>query len=56
MYNGLNKALQKCFSTLLSEWKRCLTPNEPFISHIMARTNYIRWDDNDVSFVLDQYP
>jgi hypothetical protein len=21
----------------------------------MARTSYIRWDDNDVSFVLDQH-
>jgi len=36
----------------------CLTPNEQFFSHIMARTNYIRWDD-DARFVLyiqlDQY-
>ena len=24
-------------------------------SHIMARTSYIRWNDNDVYFVLDQH-
>jgi len=27
----------------------CLTPNEQFFSYIMARTSYIRWDD-DVRF------
>ena len=30
-------------------------PNEQFFSYIMARTSYIRWDDNDVLFVLDQH-
>ena len=31
----------------------CLTPNKQFFSYIMAKTSYIRWDDNDVNFVLD---
>ena len=31
-------------------------PNEQFFSYMyfMARVSYIRWDDNDVRFVLDQ--
>ena len=33
----------------------CLTTNENFVSYIMARTRYIRRDDNDVGFVLDQH-
>ena len=33
----------------------CLTPSEQLFSHIMARTSYIWWDDDDVCFVLDQY-
>ena len=33
----------------------CLTPNEQLISYIMARTSYLRWDDHDVCFVLDQH-
>jgi transglutaminase-like putative cysteine protease len=39
--------LQSC--VVYSEWVRdhCLTPNEQFLSYIMARTSYIRWDDND---------
>jgi len=28
---------------------------EQFFNHIMVRTSYIRWNDNDVSFVLDQH-
>jgi hypothetical protein len=32
----------------------CLTPNELFFSYIMARTSYIRWDDNDISFIIDR--
>ena len=28
--------------------------NEQFFSYIMARTNPIQWDDDDVRFVLDQ--
>jgi len=27
-------------------------PNEQIFSYIMARTSYIRWDDDDVCFVL----
>ena len=33
----------------------CLPPKEPFFSYIMTRTTYIRWDDNDVRFVLNQH-
>ena len=37
------------------EWAICcLTPNERFFNYITARTRYIRWNDNDVRFVLDQ--
>jgi len=32
----------------------CLTPTQQFFSYLMARTSYIRWDDNNVRFVLDQ--
>jgi hypothetical protein len=32
----------------------CLTTNEEFFSYNVARTSYIRWNDNDVCFVLDQ--
>jgi len=28
--------------------------SEQFFNHIMARTCYIGWDDNNVGFVLDQ--
>ena len=31
-----------------------LTPTEQFFSYIMARTSYIRWDYNDVQFILHQ--
>jgi hypothetical protein len=40
---------------MVCEWASdcCFTPNEEFFSHIIARTSYIRWDDdNDVHFVL----
>jgi hypothetical protein len=30
-------------------------PNKTLFSYIMARISYIRWDDNDVRFVLDQH-
>jgi hypothetical protein len=30
-------------------------PNEQFFSHIMARTSYIQWNDDDICFVLDQH-
>ena len=33
----------------------CLTPNEEFVSCIMVRTICIRWDDNDIHFVLHQH-
>ena len=33
----------------------CLMPNNQFFSHIMAKTSYIRWDDNDVFFVPNQH-
>jgi len=29
--------------------------NEQFFSYMMARTRYIRRDDDDVPFVLDQH-
>ena len=39
------------------EWVHdcCLTLNEQFFSYIMARTRYIWWEENNVSFVLDQH-
>ena len=30
-------------------------PNEQFFGYFMAGTSYIRLDDNDIRFVLDQY-
>jgi len=33
----------------------CLTPNEQLVSYNMAWTSYIRWDDADVRFELDQH-
>jgi len=33
----------------------CLTPNVQFFSNIIARTNDIQRDYNDVRFVLDQH-
>jgi hypothetical protein len=32
----------------------CLTPTQQFFSYLMGRRCYIRWDDNNVHFVLDQ--
>jgi len=32
-----------------------LTPNDKFFSYIMARMSYIRSDDKDVRFLLDQH-
>jgi hypothetical protein len=29
--------------------------NDLFFSYIMVRTSYIPWDDNDITFVLDQH-
>jgi len=31
-----------------------LMPNDKIFSYIMARTSYNQWDDDEVSFVLDQ--
>ena len=33
----------------------CLMPNEQFFRYFMERTSYIRWDDHDVCFVIDQH-
>jgi len=30
-------------------------PNEQFFIYIMMRTSYIRWDDKDVHFVIEQH-
>ena len=39
----------------IREWARdFITLNEQFFCDIMARKSYIRWDDNDVRFVLEQ--
>jgi hypothetical protein len=32
-----------------------ITPNKQVCSYIMMRTGYIQWDDNDITFLLDQY-
>jgi hypothetical protein len=32
-----------------------LTPHEQLFSYIMARTSYIRWNDDYDRFILDQY-
>jgi hypothetical protein len=45
-----------CTYDLLSEWVVVDKPlNEQFFSYIMARTSYIRRDDDYVRFVLDQH-
>jgi hypothetical protein len=31
-----------------------LMPTQQFFNYIMAKTSYIRWDDDDIFFVLDQ--
>ena len=36
----------------VGEW---LLFNAIFFSNVMARTSYIRWDEDDVRFVLDQH-
>ena len=33
----------------------CLTPRDQIVGYIMARTKYIQWNGDDVSFVLDQH-
>ena len=32
----------------------CLSSNDQFVSNILAKASYIRWDD--VHFILDQHP
>jgi hypothetical protein len=32
----------------------CLTPNEQLFSHMIARTSYIRLDDDDIVLIQDQ--
>ena len=44
----------------ISDWMRVRViivqhQNERFFSYIMGRTSYIRWDDDDVRFALDQH-
>jgi hypothetical protein len=38
----------------VSEWS-LLNANENIFGYIMVRTSYLRLDDNDIRFVLDQY-
>ena len=38
----------------MGEWL-LFNANDQFLSYIMERTSYIRWDDNHVPFVLDQH-
>jgi hypothetical protein len=33
----------------------CLTPYKQVLSYIMAGTSYIKWNDDDVCFVLNQH-
>jgi hypothetical protein len=33
----------------------CLSPNEKCYSYIMTRASYMRWDDNNVRFLLDHH-
>jgi len=33
----------------------CLKPIEELFSYFMSWTSYMRWDDNDTRFILDQY-
>jgi hypothetical protein len=32
-----------------------VTPNEPFFSHIMVRTSYIQWNDDEFRFLQNQH-
>ena len=32
----------------------CKTANEQLFSYVLVKTSYIRWDDDDVHFVLDK--
>jgi hypothetical protein len=41
------------FRQQVDDW--CLTPRDQFVIYIMARSKYIQWNDDDVSFVLDQH-
>jgi hypothetical protein len=38
----------------MGEWL-LFNANEQFLSYIMERTSYIRWDDNDVPFAVNQH-
>jgi hypothetical protein len=53
----VNEVKVKWNSHCWQEWESdyCLMSNEELFSHIMARTMYIRWDDNDIHFVLDHH-
>ena len=39
----------------VSEWLLFNAKLEQFFSYTMAKTSCIRWNDNDVYFVLDQH-
>jgi hypothetical protein len=41
----------------LSKWVRdyWLTPNVQFLSYITVKTRHIRWDGNEIRFVLDKH-
>ena len=43
------------YFTLDIQWVSDLMPNEQFFSHIMSRTSYSQWTDDDVHFVPDQH-
>ena len=47
--------LEILFDNSVNEWLIYWTPNEQFFSYIIARASYIRWDDEVVRCVLDQY-
>jgi len=50
-YTSLTEERIEGYSKWMSYY--CLMSNEQYFSYIMGRMCYIRWDDNDVLFVLD---
>jgi hypothetical protein len=50
----LNANSQMPSDKWVSEWL-LLTLNKPFLSYIMEKTSYIKWDDDYVCFVLDKH-
>jgi hypothetical protein len=49
--------LQKIIIIFISKWVRdCwLTSNVQFLSYITVKTRHIRWDGNEIRFVLDKH-